>query len=159
MTTVGARLDRLIKEKRHDPYQDKKKLSEPTVCPGCGAVYHKGHWSWAERPVGAHETSCPACQRIHDKVPAGFVSLGGAFYKQHQAEINKLIHNIVEREKESHPLNRIMEQTETDAGLEITTTDMHLPRDIGVALERAYEGELDFHYEDGEYQLRVSWQR
>lgn len=159
MTTVGARLDRLIQEKRHDPYQAKGKLTEPTRCPDCGAVYHKGSWHWMDSPAGASETKCPACHRIEDKVPAGYLSIRGEFFQQHQEEIRGLIKHIEEREKGQHPLNRIMAIEELDTGLEITTTDMHIPRDIGVALEKAYEGELEFHYEDGENLLRVSWQR
>lgn len=159
MTTVGARLDRLIQEKRHDPYQAKGKLSEPTRCPDCGAVYHKGSWHWMDAPAGADETRCPACQRINEKVPAGIVTLGGEFFSQHREEIMGLIHNLEAKEKSQHPLNRLMDITEQDGGLEITTTDMHLPRDIGVALEKAYEGELDFHYVDESNLLRVKWQR
>ena len=160
MTTVGARLDRLIKEKQHDTYKTKGKLSEPTCCPECGAVYHQGRWQWLEsRPENAHELKCPACQRIADRVPAGFVSISGEFFQSHRDEIIGLIHNIEAEEKKHHPLNRIMNLADEDGGLEITTTDMHLPRDIGVALENAYEGELDFHYADESNLLRVKWLR
>jgi hypothetical protein len=41
----------------------------------------------------------------------------------------------------------------------ITTTDIHLPRRIGEALHRAYEGDLDFHYEEEAYSIRVTWRR
>jgi hypothetical protein len=41
----------------------------------------------------------------------------------------------------------------------ITTTDIHLPRRIGAALQDAYEGELEFHYEEESYAIRVSWRR
>ena len=53
----------------------------------------------------------------------------------------------------------MLDMIETDDGLEITTTDMHLPRDIGVALEHAYDGTLDYHYEAGSNILRVKWSR
>ncbi|MDH5185373.1 MAG: BCAM0308 family protein [Gammaproteobacteria bacterium] len=159
MTTVGARLDRLIQEKRHDPYQAKAKLTEPTRCPDCGAVYHKGSWHWMVAPAGAYEAKCPACHRIEDKIPAGYLSISGEFFQQHQEEIRGLIKHIEEREKGQHPLNRIMAMEALNTGLEITTTDMHLPRDIGVALEKAYEGELDFQYVDESNLLRVNWQR
>ncbi|MDH5360412.1 MAG: BCAM0308 family protein [Gammaproteobacteria bacterium] len=160
MTTIGARIDRLIQEKQHDTYRTKGKLSEPTCCPDCGAVYHQGRWQWLEsRPTNAHEIKCPACQRISDRVPAGFVSISGEFFQSHRDEILGLIRNIESEEKKQHPLNRIMQLSDEGAGLEITTTDMHLPRDIGVALEKAYDGELDFHYVDESNLLRVKWQR
>jgi hypothetical protein len=41
----------------------------------------------------------------------------------------------------------------------IETTDSHLPRAIGEALHRAYEGELEYLYTEEEYYLDVSWKR
>ena len=41
----------------------------------------------------------------------------------------------------------------------VTTTDIHLARGIGEALEHAYQGELEFHYNEGENLLRVHWAR
>ncbi len=60
MKTVHAgyqpvRRDRLVGETRHDPYQATQKRPEPTVCPGCGAVFHEGRWQWLTKPAGAHE--------------------------------------------------------------------------------------------------------
>ena len=159
MTTVSARLNRLIEEKEHDTYKTKGKLTEPSACPSCNAVYHKGHWQWLDVPSDASQHKCPACLRIEDKVPCGYVSISGEFYQQHKDEILRLIRNKENREKTGHPLNRIMDIVETDDGLEITTTDMHLPRDIGVALEHAYKGDLDYHYEAGSNILRVKWSR
>lgn len=159
MTTALIRLQRILDEKEHDTYRIKGKLSEPTVCPNCNAVYHKGHWQWLDIPDGADEHKCPACLRIEDNVPCGYVSISGAFYRQHKEEIIGLIRNKENREKTGHPLNRIMNIAETADGLEITTTDMHLPRDIGVALEDAYDGELDYHYEAESNILRVKWSR
>jgi hypothetical protein len=159
MTIIGERLNKLIKEKEHDTYKTKGKLSEPTVCPVCGAVYHKGHWQWLDAPSGAQEHKCPACLRIEDKVPAGYVNISGEFFQQHRDEIMGLIHNLENKEKTGHPLNRLMDITDTEDGIEITTTDMHLPRDIGVALEKAYEGALDYQYTDESNILRVQWSR
>ncbi len=92
-------------------------------------------------------------------MPCGYVNISGAFYKQHKEEIMGLIRNQENREKTGHPLNRIMGITETAEGLEITTADMHLPRDIGVALKHAYDGELDYHYDSESNILRVKWSR
>ncbi|MGZ3252878.1 MAG: BCAM0308 family protein, partial [Burkholderiaceae bacterium] len=63
------------------------------------------------------------------------------------------------REKAEHSLQRIMDIEEHADKLMITTTDIHLARGIGEALEHAYRGTLDFNYTDAEYLLRVSWQR
>jgi len=154
-----GRKNRLICELEHDPYHSKRKLPEPTVCPECGAVFHHGRWSWDEKPMDAHETLCPACHRIHDKVPAGFLTLSGEFLAKHKDEILHLVHNFEKRERAEHPLKRIMAVEQQDEGLVITFTEPHLARGVGEAVEHAYQGELDFKYTEGEYLLRVTWQR
>ncbi len=154
-----VRRDRLIQDARHDAYKARHKLSEPTVCPNCGAVYHQGHWQWLARPSQAHEAMCPACHRIHDHFPAGFVTLNGSFLKDHRDELMRLVRNEEERAKAEHPLKRIMNVEEQDDGTLITTTDIHLARGIGDAIHHAYQGELEYHYNEQENLLRVLWQR
>ncbi|MGD2119391.1 MAG: BCAM0308 family protein [Chromatiales bacterium] len=153
--------DRLIKERVHDPYKAKRKLSEPTVCPDCQAVYSAGRWQWQEAaPADAEEHRCPACQRIHDRVPAGYLTLSGEFFQQHHDEIMRLMHNKVETEKAEHPLKRIMGiEVQPDGATLVTFTDMHLPRGVGEAIEHAYAGELDIQYTEGADSLRVTWAR
>lgn len=151
------RHDRLLQEHVHDAYKIKGKLHEPTACPQCGAVFHHGHWQWIKAPEGAHEHTCPACMRIHDHYPAGFVSLEGEFFKTHRDEVMNLVHNEEKREREEHPLKRIMETEIRDGKAVVTTTDIHLARMIGEALHHAYQGELEFHYNPEQNLLRVSW--
>ncbi len=154
-----GRRDRLQRELEHDPYHSKSKLHEPTRCPECGAVYHKGHWSWGEAPADAQAALCPACHRISEKVPAGFLTVSGDFLAKHKEEIMHLIHNTEAHEKAEHPLKRIMAIEPQDEGLLITFTDPHLARGVGEALHHAYQGELDFKYSEEEYMLRVTWKR
>jgi len=154
-----VRRDRMVQETRHDPYQAKDKLPEPTVCPQCGAVFHDGRWQWLARPAGADEEMCPACHRIHDGYPAGFVTVEGSFFKQHREELLHLIRNEETRAKAEHPLKRIMQIEDKDDGLLVTTTDIHLARGIGEALHHAYQGELEYHYNERENLLRVVWSR
>jgi NMD protein affecting ribosome stability and mRNA decay len=154
-----VRRDQLMQEAVHDTYQSKGKLAEPACCPDCGAVFHDGRWQWKDAPADAHETLCPACQRIRDKFPAGFLSLSGDFLAAHEAEIRQLISNHEDREKSEHPLQRVMDIEETPDGLMVTTTDMHLARGIGEALHHAYQGELEFRYNPDQNLLRVSWSR
>lgn len=155
-----GRGDRLIKERIHDPYMTRMKLPEPTICPDCKVVFEGGRWQWMTRPPGdANEELCPACRRIRDKVPAGFLTLGGTFFKEHREEILNLIHNKVNAEKRQHPVKRMMGMEEQDGRLVITFTDTHLPRGVGEAIERAYEGRLDLHYEPEASIIRVEWER
>ncbi len=156
---ILVRRDQLMQEAVHDTYQSKGKPAEPTRCPDCGAVFHDGRWQWMEAPAGAHETLCPACHRIRDSFPAGFLALSGDFLAVHEAEIRQLISHHEDREKAEHPLQRVMDIEETPDGLMVTTTDMHLARGIGEALHHAYQGELEFHYNPDQNLLRVHWSR
>ena len=157
----GDRHDRLMQEEIHDPYQARGKLSEPTVCPGCGAVYHKGRWQWKVDYIGdADEVMCPACKRIEDNMPAGILTLSGAFLDGHKDEILKLVQHKVEEEKAGHPLKRLMAIEDGPEGdVVLTFTDTHLPRGTGQAIERAYDGNLDIQYTKESNLVRVYWRR
>ena len=153
------RRDRLIKEYEHDTYKTQSKPAEPTACRECGVVFHKGRWQWVGKPEGAHETLCPACHRIHDKYPGGYLTLRGPFQQEHREEIIHLAHNVEAREKAGHPLRRIMSLEDQDDGMLITTTVMEMARAIGDAIHRAYKGELCYQYTDEANILRVDWKR
>jgi NMD protein affecting ribosome stability and mRNA decay len=142
-----------------DPYAQQEKLAEPAVCGECGAVYHQGRWQWTPAPAGAQTVRCAACRRILEKMPAGFVAISGTFAHDHRAELLQLVHNLEAREKAEHSLQRIIAIDEEDGGLTISTTDIHLARGIGEALEHAYKGTLDYHFLPDEYLLRVRWER
>ena len=151
--------DRQVEEVVHDPYMARSKPPEPALCPECGVVYHKGRWQRAARPVKAHEHLCPACQRIKDRYPAGYVTLTGEFLGAHRDEIRHLIRNEEQQEAANHPLQRIMDITEEGGVTSVTTTDVHLARRIGEALHHAYQGKLDIKYSQDEYLVRVDWTR
>ncbi len=154
-----GRRDRLIKELDHDPYSSKKKIAEPSVCRDCGAVLQQGRWIWDERPENAHEVLCPACQRIQDRFPGGYLTLGGDFLGPHKQEIMNLIRNLAESEKAERPLKRMMEMVERNGDLICTFTDPHLARRIGEAVHKAYQGTLDFKYTKEDVLLRIAWHR
>jgi NMD protein affecting ribosome stability and mRNA decay len=153
------RRDRLPLETVMDSYKARGKLSEPTVCEDCGAVFQAGRWQWLTRPKDAYETICPACHRVRDHFPAGYVNVAGEFFSKHEREIMQLIHNRETQEKTEHPLQRIMDIEKTKQGTLVTTTDIHLARGIGEALHHAFQGELDFHYNADQNLLRVNWSR
>ena len=162
-TSIGnprpKRRDRLIKEYEHETYKTRGKLPEPTICRECGAVFHKGRWQWIAPPGGAHEILCPACRRIHDKYPGGYLKLSGSFLQEHRDEILHLAHHVEAREKAQHPLRRIMSLEEQDDGILVTTTTMETARAIGDAAHHAYKGELNYQYTDETNILRVDWRR
>jgi NMD protein affecting ribosome stability and mRNA decay len=145
-----------------DPYRAAAKPPEPTVCPKCKAAFMDGRWTWAKPAANedAAEMLCPACQRIHDKFPAGYVTIKGEFFKQHKDEIVRLLENHEKKEKAERPLQRIMGIDEKkDGTLEVTTTDSHLARGLGEALHDAYKGDLKVRYSRDENLVRAIWKR
>ncbi|MCK7580262.1 MAG: BCAM0308 family protein [Chromatiales bacterium] len=140
--------------------QESRQLPEPTVCRDCGSVFHNGRWQWGERPSDAHETLCPACHRIHDRCPGGYLTLAGPFLAEHRDEILQRVRNVEELREEPAPAaphhgGRGQRAPE----LSITTTDMQLARSLGDAVHHAYKGELDYHYTEEANILRVNWRR
>lgn len=142
-----------------DPYQIRNQLFEPSACTSCGAVYFEGCWQWTDAPANTRQIICPACKRIDDKLAAGHVSIEGRFAREYHEELRLLIDTLETRIKSQHPMQRIMAIEEHPDRLLITTTDIHLARSIGEALHQAYKGNLDFHYNETDYLLRVRWQR
>ncbi|MBI3352946.1 MAG: ATPase [Nitrospirae bacterium] len=120
-------------------------------------MFIQGRWTWASRPVQAHEEICPACHRIEDKYPAGILTLSGPYLKTHREEILKVIHHQEAEAKKEHPLCRVIGTEESEDGIVVTTTDTHLPRRIGEALWHGHHGELDLHYSKDPRLVRMSW--
>lgn len=102
---------------------------------------------------------CPACLRIRDRVPAGFLALSGAFLEKHHDEILNLLRNVVDAQQKEHPVKRIMDVVEEDASIVVTFTDIHLPRTVGEAIKRAYDGDLEIQYAEESGMSRVYWSR
>jgi len=157
---LGTRRDRLMHERIHDSYKTPHKLTEPTVCPDCGAVYQDGRWQWmTAAPKDAHRTSCQACHRTRDDYPAGLVTLTGDYVLQHQGELRQMVQNLQAKEKPQHPMNRVISFEERDKSLVIKTTDLHLPRLIADALRHEHHGQPTIDYDEEGYFVRVNWRR
>lgn len=151
--------ERPVFEQEIDTYRVEAKLNEPTVCKVCKAVFHDGRWQWISPPVFSQPVVCPACQRIKDNLPAGYVTLQGAIFRAHEHEIIRLIKHHTEHQRSEHPLKRIIEIVDKDDRVEITTTDTHLARGIGEVVHHAYQGKLELDHVPGENLVRVHWSR
>jgi NMD protein affecting ribosome stability and mRNA decay len=151
--------EQLLDDPRHDSYKAKGKLPDPTRCPGCGAIFHKGRWTWDPAPPGAPEQLCPACQRTQDGFPAGYVTLAGEYFASHRVEILNLVRNCEAAEKLDHPMQRIMAIEDQDDGVVVKTTDAHLARNIAERVHDACKGSLAIQYSKQENLLRASWKR
>lgn len=162
-TMVGTwhpvRHDELRDELIHDAYQATRKYPDPTRCPDCGLVFRDGRWQQGAAGVDAHEAVCPACRRLHDDFPAGYVTLRGAYLAAHRDDILHLVRNHETRARAEHPLQRIMAIADVNGEVHVTTTDVHLARGIAEAVHHACKGQLEFHYNREENLLRATWSR
>lgn len=148
---------RNVQPKAHDPYQRKLKAAGPLVCRDCGLVFHDGRWAWTEIPEDvAKQGHCPACQRIHDRYPAGTLRLTG-LPSSLRDEITSMIRNIEASEKMEHPLERLIDVEDRDGAVVVTTTGMHLARCIAGSLRRRFHGGVHIHYPPGENLVQVDW--
>ena len=144
---------------REDSYREEAKYHEPTACPDCGATFAHGRWTWAAPPPHAIEHRCPACQRIQDDFPAGYVTLKGGFARAHRDEVIALVRGCETREKAEHPLERIIGIDDAAGGIQVTTTDGRLARGIAQALHQAYKGSVKVRYAREENLVRAVWER
>jgi len=149
--------DRIYDDPRHDPYQARGKYPDSTVCRDCHAVFRRGRWTWGTAPETAHPALCPACGRIRDELPAGYVALEGARTEGDREVLIRIAHNEEARMKAEHPLERIMRVEQDGTRVLITTTDIHLPRRIGEAVQHSHKGKLEIKYGEDEYTVRVNW--
>ena len=154
------RRDKGIKQKRHDVYKQRGKLNEGTICSTCGVVFSKGRWVWDYAGETDKQITCPACQRIKDGYPAGFIELSGEFFEENKEEILNLARNLEDLHKQEHPMQRIMRiRQQRDQTTLIETTEVNLARRIGDAISRAYQGEYSFQYADNYNRIRIQWVR
>jgi hypothetical protein len=150
---------RALDDPRHDPYAARQKLADHTLCPNCGAVHLGGRWQWTLATAGSPRQICPACRRIRDGMPAGRLVLQGPYVAAHAAELVRLARRQGELERAEHAMHRIIDIDQQGERIEITTTDIHLPRRIGEALERAHDGDLTLDFGADAYEVRAHWQR
>ena len=142
-----------------DAYRPGAKPHGPVLCPDCTAVFRKGRWTWGAAPAGAAKHRCPACLRSAEGAPAGYIALSGAFFKAHRDEVLGRVRNCEQREKSTHPLERIIAIDAAKDGVLVTTTSVHLARRVAHALESAFKGTMNLSYNHKDNLLRVRWSR
>ncbi len=148
-TGPGPRKDRPIRwvvPRQHDTYHAGAKPKRPIVCKTCGLLCRKGRWVWGVASEGEFEFgTCPACQRVRDRYPAGTIRLHPR-YDVLRDEIRGLVANVEALERAEHPLERIFEFRDTEDGILITTTGIHIARRIAAKLARRLHRRGVVHY-------------
>jgi len=148
-----------VPEGHHESFKIQRKPSEAAACPSFWATYHGGRWQCAGWPNGSQEVHCPACDRLRDDSPVGIARIGRKFFIEHRQELSELIRQHEAKARAKHPRGRIVAIEDSEHGMLVTTTDIDLARDLGVALHQAYQGELELHYDGEKKLLRVHWRR
>lgn len=143
----------------HDAYFHQGKPAAPAVCQHCHAVFQHGHWAWGQAPHGAADALCPACQRIREQQPGGYVTLEAALTAREQDELVRLLRNVEHRETVDHAMERIIDMTAAPGKLLVTTTSPHLAQTLAAAVERAMGGQAEYAFSRDEHLLRVCWRR
>jgi len=151
------RHEQVFDQPHTDSYRADAKLADPARCPTCNAAYRNGRWTWQDAGADAVAHQCPACLRIHDHFPAGYLSLKGKFTPERREELLSLVRAREAHAKAEHPMQRIMAIEDVTGGILVTTTDGHLARGIGHALRDAFRGTLEINFAHDENLVRATW--
>jgi len=148
-----------------DVYLPKEGM-EVSFCKKCGIVYRQKRWIMdpaelerVQADPSAGKIICPACQRMRDEVPGGFLTLTGDYLGKHEVEILELIKNTEAKSRTKNPLGRIMEIRQEGGVLTILTTEDKLAQKLGRDVYKAHSGELNYQWSHMENYVRVDWKR
>jgi NMD protein affecting ribosome stability and mRNA decay len=135
-------------------------LKEGSTCRGCGIVYHNKRWQSDGMEVEKScDVLCPACQRMQDHNPAGVVTLSGPYLASHKNEILNTIKQEESKHRAKNPLGRIMEITDEQGLLTVTTTEDKLAQKLGREVFKSQKGELHYQWSHDQRVVRVDWTR
>ncbi|MDY0042738.1 MAG: BCAM0308 family protein [Desulforhabdus sp.] len=132
---------------------------EPAVCSRCGTPFTLRKWSWKAMPKEPDDLVCPACRRIANRYPAGYIEVKGQMLSMHHVRIVNLLREIESQMKKEQPLERIMEIVPSEEHILITTTGASIARRIGEALSRTYEGNLYLENCEDEDFIRIIYRK
>jgi hypothetical protein len=158
-THLGQKKDRPrgVQSKRPKLYIHLAKAAGALVCADCGVVQHGGRWTWGAPPLtGVKKGRCPACQRIRDHYPAGVIELHPAFLEK-RVEVLRLMRNVEKAERTEHPLERLMDTEPANGHWIVTTTGIHLARQIAHGLARRFHQKARIRYAENESLIHVDW--
>ncbi|MBJ6726953.1 BCAM0308 family protein [Geomesophilobacter sediminis] len=143
-----------------DAYLPGEGRKEGSLCRGCGIVYRNKRWQLEPtRGAISCEVLCPACQRIEDHNPGGVVTLSGPYLAAHKEEILNTVRHMESKSRTKNPLGRIMDITEEDGRVVVTTTEDKLAQKLGREVFKSQRGELHYQWSHENNLVRVEWMR
>jgi hypothetical protein len=146
-----------------DTYLPRRSPKEIIQCTGCGAFYHRRHWTLDppagfSSPVHAHPIYCPACIKTRHRFPGGEVYLIGLQPGERQ-EIVRILRNEEGRARVKNPLERIMGLQETNGRWKVETTTEKLAQRLGRSVKKARGGKIVYKWGHNNKFVRVVWEK
>jgi hypothetical protein len=150
-----------------DPYELQEGM-EAAYCHQCHVVYQNKRWFFDENLYNqlkgseqVQEVICPACRKINDRYPQGYLTLSGEFFVQHRDEIMKVLEKEASRVAARSFDDRIIQmEPEGEGKMVVETTTDKLAQHLGKAVHKAYKGDLTFKWGgDINKLVRVYWSR
>ena len=86
--------------------------------------------------------------------------MDGEFFTAHRQELEQLLRNETARAQAEHPLDQALGWDDVDGGgLLVTTATEHLAQRLGRALQKAYDGALQFGFSHENRLAHIWWHR
>ncbi len=147
-----------VTQRNPEVYRKAAKPSGAQRCTDCGLVEYRGRWSRrAPGRLRLADGLCPACRRVRERYPAGTVRVPKELCGEREALVRQ-IRNVEKAEAAEHPLERLMDVKESGGGLVVTTTGVHLAREIAHHLGKQFHRKPRLRYAEGESLVRVDWE-
>lgn len=93
----------------------------------------------------------------HEK--GGIVKISGAFLLDHEDDILNLVKHESQVAEGQNPEHRVTKIEKINGGITVLVSEHTLAAHIGKSLSRAYKGELDTKFHEGEKYSEISWKR
>lgn len=146
-----------------DTFRPRRAPKENLQCGGCGAFYHRRHWTLTA-PTGLtgrsqrHAVLCPACRKTKERRASGEVHLLGVSPAA-RGELLRILRNEERRAREKNALERIMRMEAADGGWKVETTTEKMALRLGRALAKARGGSVAYKWSHNNKFVRVVWRQ
>jgi hypothetical protein len=152
---------RLDTDTDRNTFLPKRAPQEIVHCSGCGAFYHRRHWTLMAppgftNPVHTHAVYCPACVQVRQRLASGEFHLLNVAPAD-RGEMLRIMRNEEGRAREKNPLERIMSLQATGADWKIDTTTEKLAQRLGRAIAKARGGKVAYKWSHNNKFVRVEW--
>jgi hypothetical protein len=146
-----------------DTFLPRLSPKEIIQCAGCGAFYHRRHWTLTAPagitlPIHTHPIYCPACRKIRERRASGELHIAGVGVGERD-EVLRLLRNEEFRAREKNPLERIMRMEDEKGRWKLQTTTEKLAQRLGRSLRKARGGKVDYKWSHNNKFVRVLWDK